>query len=91
MNGVSERKNSRIMTLEFIRAIMTGVVFLSHMEFLANYSYGSVYTRFFHNATIGVDYFFLLSGFGLMASSYKSNSICEKSIGGGAKIWRWKN
>lgn len=85
MNGVSERKNSRIMTLEFIRAIMTGVVFLSHMEFLANYSYGSVYTRFFHNATIGVDYFFLLSGFGLMASSYKSNSICEKSIGGGLR------
>ena len=75
------------MTLEFMRVIMTGVVFLSHMEFLASYSYGSVYTRFFHNATIGVDYFFLLSGFGLMASSYKSNPICEKSIGG----LRWSN
>ena len=79
MNVSFKRKKSRIMTLEYMRIIMTGVVFISHMEFLAHYSYGRIYTQFFHNATIGVDYFFILSGFGLMASQ-NADLISNKSI-----------
>lgn len=68
MDNKKDKHSSRIMSLEFVRTVMTGIVFLSHMEFLSNYSYGEIYARYLHNATIGVDYFFVLSGFGLMAA-----------------------
>lgn len=73
------------MSLEFIRIIMTGIVFLSHMEFLSIYSYGKIYSQFLHNATIGVDYFFILSGFGLMAAYRKQKNFGIFSEIGGIK------
>lgn len=66
------KKNQiRLQALEFLRIIMTGVIFLSHCEFLSRYSFGKIYTNFFHNPTLAVDFFFMLSGFGMMLSSLK--------------------
>lgn len=85
MDNKKEKHSSRIMPLEFVRIVMTGIVFLSHMEFLSNYSYGEIYTRYLHNATIGVDYFFVLSGFGLMAAYRKQKDKSNYCIGGGIR------
>ena len=56
----------RIMSLEYLRVIMLGIIILSHFEFV-----GAVfpfYNKYLHNPTMGVDYFFMLSGFGTMLS-----------------------
>lgn len=61
-------KKSRILQLDGLRVVMMAIIVLSHMEFLYHgnqYSYGEFYRRFLHNAVPGVDFFFLLSGFGL--------------------------
>ena len=43
---------------------------ISHFEFLGNSNIiGAVYTKYFHNATMAVDYFFMLSGFGICLST----------------------
>lgn len=47
------------------------VIVISHLEFLKQYSFGDVYELLFHNATLGVDFFFMLSGFGMMLSNIK--------------------
>ena len=85
MNGHNKKYKSRIMSLEFMRVIMTGIIFLSHMEFLSNYSYGEIYTQYLHNATIGVDYFFVLSGFGLMAACKAQRKKSTYCIVGGIR------
>lgn len=82
MNGQNKKNKSRIMSLEFMRVIMTGIIFLSHMEFLSNYLYGEIYMRYLHNATIGVDYFFVLSGFGLMAAYRAQKEKSNYCMGG---------
>lgn len=71
-------KINRIQSLEGLRVIMLAIIVLSHFEFLEDYTGGQIYTKFFHNATLGVDYFFLLSGFGLMASNKKTYDVCHK-------------
>ncbi len=58
-------------------------IVFSHFEFLEQYGvFGYIYSRYFHNATMGVDFFFMLSGFGMMLSSIKSNPSGDESIGG---------
>jgi peptidoglycan/LPS O-acetylase OafA/YrhL len=47
---------------------MIFVIVISHLEFLNNYSIGNVYQQYFHNPTLAVDFFFMLSGFGMMYS-----------------------
>lgn len=59
----------RLRQLDGLRFIMFCVILLSHFEFLWNYPYGAFYRRFLYNSTMGVDYFFLLSGFGIYYSS----------------------
>ncbi|WP_279217575.1 acyltransferase family protein [Anaerobutyricum hallii] len=52
------------------------VIIISHLEFIGEYEkIGLFYKTYIHNATLGVDYFFMLSGFGMMLSyQKKSNS-----------------
>lgn len=59
----------KIQTLDSIRLIMISTIILSHMEFLGSTT-GTMnsYDLYFHNAYMGVNYFFLLSGFGLTLS-----------------------
>ena len=57
----------KISSLTGMRFVMTLVIILSHMEFLSETSLAEPYS-YLHNALPAVDFFFMLSGFGLMYS-----------------------
>lgn len=78
-------KSKRIQSLEGLRAIMIFLIVLNHMEFLRHCSYGNFYWTYLHNATIAVDYFFMLSGFGMMFSALKHHAEAS-TTGGQASI-----
>ena len=62
---------------------MCCIIILSHLEFLGESGiFGDFYTTYLHNATLAVDYFFMLSGFGIYLSSKRP----ENSIKGGLKF-----
>lgn len=67
-----KKKHINALTGARFTAIM--VIVCSHFEFLCQYSIGNIYSLFFHNATMGVDFFFMLSGFGIMLSNIQKNS-----------------
>ena len=59
----------RIKSLEGLRVIALFLIVISHFEFLETIDgIGNIYSIYFHNAMLGVDFFFVLSGFGLMLS-----------------------
>lgn len=45
------------------------------MEFLKYCNFGHAYELYWHNPTIAVDYFFMLSGFGMMYSFLKHGGV----------------
>ena len=60
-------EKKKIASLTGIRFIMIMVIVVSHFEFLETLeNFGDFYIKFLKNATFAVDYFFLLSGFGMM-------------------------
>lgn len=64
-----EKTSRRILQLEGMRFIMCCIIMMSHFEFLKESNLvGEIYEKFFHNATMAVDYFFMLSGFGICLS-----------------------
>lgn len=67
--------NKRIHSLEGLRGIMIFLIVLSHMEFLKYCNFGHAYELYWHNPTIAVDYFFMLSGFGMMYSFLKHSGV----------------
>ena len=79
---MSERKlTKRIPQLEGLRFIMCCIIILSHFEFLSNSKIvGEGYTKYFHNATMAVDYFFMLSGFGICLSQKRPGKSCKSKI-----------
>ena len=67
----------RLDQLDGFRVFAIAVIILSHMEFIftsGNYNYGEFYKTYLHNPTMGVDYFFMLSGFGIFYSSIDKDS-----------------
>lgn len=61
-----------------LRFIMIMVIVLSHFEFLQNLgSFGTFYSKYLHNPTMAVDFFFLLSGFGMMLGSFSRVDVNE--------------
>lgn len=60
----------RLKQLDALRFFAISVIILSHFEFLKDSRIGVLYTEHLHNPTWGVDYFFMLSGFGLFYSTY---------------------
>lgn len=57
---------------------MIMVIVVSHFEFLEPLNgFGNFYTMYLHNATFAVDFFFLLSGFGMMLGSISRTRIEE--------------
>lgn len=75
--------NHRIESLEGARFLAITMIVFGHFEFLYQYGkFGEVYWNFFHNPTMGVDFFFLLSGFGLMLSSIRRDPEGTETIGG---------
>lgn len=83
MNGESDyigkRGVKRIDSLTSMRFWMMVIIFLSHLEFLKLYEYGDIYMKYFHNPAVAVDFFFMLSGFGLAYSNKKVEKIDLKS------------
>lgn len=67
--------NRRIQSLEGLRGIMIFLIVLSHMEFLKYCNFSHAYELYWHNPTIAVDYFFMLSGFGMMYSFLKHGGV----------------
>ena len=60
-------ERQKIASFTGLRFIMIMVIVVSHFEFLEQVeSFGRFYTTYLHNATFAVDFFFLLSGFGMM-------------------------
>ena len=69
-------KKEKIDSLTGFRFVAIMLIVISHLEFIGEYGHiGNVYKTYIHNATLGVDYFFLLSGFGMMLSYQKNNQI----------------
>lgn len=83
MNGerdyIEKRRVKRIDSLTSMRFWMMVIIFLSHLEFFKLYEYGDVYMKYFHNPAVAVDFFFMLSGFGLAYSDKKVEKIGLKS------------
>lgn len=75
----------RINSLTGLRFWMIIIVVLSHLGCLSNgYPYSSFYNQFLDNAVMGVDFFFMLSGFGMMYSYGRSSLLT--SIRGGITL-----
>ena len=73
----------RINSLTGARFTAIMVIVFSHFEFLSQFGqFGEIYTKYFHNATLGTDFFFMLSGFGMMLSSIRQDPEGTASIGG---------
>lgn len=78
---------NRINTLTGARFAAIMLIVINHFEFLQQYGkLGELYQRYFHSATIGVDFFFMLSGFGMMLSSTNRDPNGTEFIGGGQLI-----
>lgn len=87
MEKITASRSKRIDSLTGARFIAIMMIVINHFEFLGQQGkLGEIYLRFFHSATIGVDFFFMLSGFGMMLSSIKrepnakANSINVKKL-----------
>jgi len=68
----------RVKSIEGMRFVMMTAIILSHCEFLENTSISYFYSRYFHNATMGVDFFFIVSGFGLYLAFTKNAGQFKK-------------
>lgn len=86
--GIEERMEhkkikDRIDALTGVRFWMIMIIVLSHLTCLrGEYPYSAFYNQYLHNATLGVDFFFMLSGFGMMYS-YGENNVPVSIRGGG--------
>lgn len=69
-NSNSDTHKPRLLQLDSLRFFAIAVIILSHFEFVKDSIIGDFYWQHLHNATWGVDYFFMLSGFGLFYSLY---------------------
>lgn len=67
----------RIKSLDGLRFIFCIVIVFSHFEFLADSYYFKDVFLAFKNPTLAVDYFFMLSGFGIFMSSSLDSSKCS--------------
>lgn len=68
-------KNGKILSLDGMRFIAILIIILSHLEFFEkSIAVGSAYTWYLHNAQPAVDYFFMLSGFGMMLGYTKRHA-----------------
>ena len=71
-------ETQKIKSFTGLRFIKIMVIVVSHFEFLETLNgFGNFYTIYLHNATFAVDFFFLLSGFGMMLGSISRTRIEE--------------
>lgn len=63
----------RLLQLDSMRFFALLIIVISHFEFLTKSSIGNVFSTYLQNPILAVDYFFLLSGFGLFYSGFSKN------------------
>lgn len=74
-------KNKRIPQLEALRFVMCIVIVVSHFEFLYDSTMvGSFYKQYIHNPTLAVNYFFVISGFGMFLSTKRAPVNLKDSL-----------
>lgn len=66
----------RLLQLDALRFFALLLIVLSHFEFLKGSSASDFYFTYLHNPTLGVDFFFILTGFGLVFSRSEKTIIC---------------
>lgn len=76
---MNEINKQRVTQLDSLRFIFCLVIIFSHFEFLSNSSIGDFYDTYLHNASMAVDFFFILSGFGLYYSNKANIDISIKN------------
>lgn len=79
------RQNSlkRLDQLDGMRFVLILTIVVYHMDFMwkeVNYPYGPFFYQYLKNATIGVDYFFMLSGFGIYYSMVARDRAIRISV-----------
>lgn len=77
---INTKKFKQINSFTGIRFLMILVIMCSHFEFFERTEFAGHYWRYLHNATMGVDYFFMLSGFGMMLSYIKNVNVSQINI-----------
>lgn len=78
-----DRQTGRIDSLTGARFAAIMIIVFSHFTHLCKYGeFGLIYKDFFINPTMGVDYFFMLSGFGMMLSSIRKDATGVLPVGG---------
>lgn len=77
--GEDSMNTKQISSLTGARFFAILIIIVSHFEFLGDYI-GPLYKKFFHNPTLGVDYFFLLSGFGMMLSFLRKDDTYPRQL-----------
>lgn len=65
MSDQPNQKTKRLYQLDGLRFPMICMIVMSHFEFMIRYTYGDTYTWYFIHPSLAVDFFFVLSGFGL--------------------------
>lgn len=73
-------KLKRIESLNSLRFFMIINIMVSHLEFFARTNVAGFYEKYLHNAVIGVDFFFIMSGFGMIYSFMKKQSEIQVGI-----------
>lgn len=76
----SSNKTGKILPLDGMRFIAILIIILSRLEFFEKGLAGGIYTRYLHNAQPAVDYFFMLSGFGMMLGYVKRHTADEGKL-----------
>ena len=69
-------KNGKIESFNGLRFIMMVVIIINHLHLLGTINdFGVFFKQYFQNPLVAVNYFFLLSGFGMMYGSLKRNNL----------------
>lgn len=82
---------ARIPALDGIRIVLIVLIMLSHCEFLGATSQpflSGFYNLILHNATLPVDFFFMLTGFGIMNAALQNDSSIAPEMFYGAPRFR---
>lgn len=76
-------KTGQIDSLTGARFPAIMIIVFAHFEFLYQYgTFGEIFARYFRNGVPGADYFFALSGFGMMLSSMRKDPAGDQPVGG---------
>ena len=72
----------RVNQFDGLRILMVFVIVISHYSFVDNFLFADFYYKRLNNPVFAVDFFFMLSGYGIM-HNYIQNPCCIPVCNGG--------